>query len=275
MARAARRPPRARGRPGGDGAPRRWRPPGPGWTARLQRPPIESRSAVVRRTPAPGWCPTTRWPADLPRGGRPAPQVPDLGEADRGLRLALTTAATALADLDVARWRPEVADELMDLRTAGRSSRPAGGPAAVRAAGVSGARAARSSSSRSRTTAARCRRTRSRARRDALRPSTGRPPSAGGRLFAGGVASRLATLHLEDAELVAARVGEVEPPAAREPRRRPTISPPASATAATVASRSSEQSSTSGPPRPASPPALSPPTSPSPPGRVDAGVVGP
>jgi len=48
--------------------------------------------------------------AALPR------QVPDLGEADRGLRLALSTTADILADLDVARWRPEVADELMDLR---------------------------------------------------------------------------------------------------------------------------------------------------------------
>lgn len=43
-------------------------------------------------------------------------QVPDVGEADRALRQALTLGATALADLDVARWRPEVADELMDLR---------------------------------------------------------------------------------------------------------------------------------------------------------------
>ena len=43
-------------------------------------------------------------------------QLPDVGEADRGLRRALTTTANTLADLDVARWRPEVADELMDLR---------------------------------------------------------------------------------------------------------------------------------------------------------------
>jgi len=43
-------------------------------------------------------------------------QLPDVGEADRALRQALTTTASALADLDVARWRPEVADELMDLR---------------------------------------------------------------------------------------------------------------------------------------------------------------
>ena len=39
----------------------------------------------------------------------------DVGEADRGLRLALQNAATALADLDIARWRPEAADALMNL----------------------------------------------------------------------------------------------------------------------------------------------------------------
>ncbi|WP_205472245.1 hypothetical protein [Nocardioides sp. SYSU D00038] len=43
-------------------------------------------------------------------------QLPDLGEADRGLRAALLAAADELASLDVARWRPEVADQLMNLR---------------------------------------------------------------------------------------------------------------------------------------------------------------
>ena len=43
-------------------------------------------------------------------------QLPDVGEADRALRLALTESATELAELDVARWRPEVADRLMNLR---------------------------------------------------------------------------------------------------------------------------------------------------------------
>jgi len=42
-------------------------------------------------------------------------QLADVGEADRALRRALQEAATALADLDVARWRPEAADALMDL----------------------------------------------------------------------------------------------------------------------------------------------------------------
>ncbi|MGE5719734.1 MAG: hypothetical protein ACM3XQ_07665 [Nocardioidaceae bacterium] len=43
-------------------------------------------------------------------------QVPDLSEADTTLRRALLDAADTLADLDVARWRPEVADELVELR---------------------------------------------------------------------------------------------------------------------------------------------------------------
>lgn len=43
-------------------------------------------------------------------------QLPDVGEADRGLRAALLETAGALAGLDVARWRPEVADRLMNLR---------------------------------------------------------------------------------------------------------------------------------------------------------------
>jgi hypothetical protein len=43
-------------------------------------------------------------------------QVPDVGDADRALRSALLETAEELARLEVARWRPEVADELMDLR---------------------------------------------------------------------------------------------------------------------------------------------------------------
>lgn len=44
-------------------------------------------------------------------------QVPDPSEADTSLRQAVLTAADTLAELDVGRWRPEVADELMALRT--------------------------------------------------------------------------------------------------------------------------------------------------------------
>ena len=42
-------------------------------------------------------------------------QLPDVGEADRTLRETLIGAAGDLADLEVARWRPEAADALMNL----------------------------------------------------------------------------------------------------------------------------------------------------------------
>ena len=43
-------------------------------------------------------------------------QLPDVGEADRELRAVLLASAERLAALDVARWRPEIADRLMNLR---------------------------------------------------------------------------------------------------------------------------------------------------------------
>lgn len=46
----------------------------------------------------------------------PAHQVPDPSEADGHLRRVLADTADRLAALDVARWRPEVADELTSLR---------------------------------------------------------------------------------------------------------------------------------------------------------------
>lgn len=55
-------------------------------------------------------------------------QLVDVGEADRGLRSALIASAQALADLDVARWRPEVADRLMNLRHLDVPAAPAGTP---------------------------------------------------------------------------------------------------------------------------------------------------
>ena len=55
-------------------------------------------------------------------------QVPDVGEADRSLRSALLEAADELARLDVARWRPEVADELTDLRHPRPLAAPPGVP---------------------------------------------------------------------------------------------------------------------------------------------------
>ena len=68
--------------------------------------------------------PTTTWVAH--RGVRR--QLPDVGEADRGLRSALLQSADALAALDVARWRPEVADRLTDLRHREPLAAPPGVP---------------------------------------------------------------------------------------------------------------------------------------------------
>ena len=57
----------------------------------------------------------------------------DPGEADRGLRSTLTTTATSLAELDVARWSPDAADALMALRsTPDASWPPQVGPRAAR-----------------------------------------------------------------------------------------------------------------------------------------------
>ncbi len=56
--------------------------------------------------------PTIEWTV-LPARRR---QLPDVGEADRELRAVLLDSAQRLAALEVARWRPEVADRLMNLR---------------------------------------------------------------------------------------------------------------------------------------------------------------
>jgi len=56
-------------------------------------------------------------------------QLPDVGEADRTLRAALLGAAGDLADLDVARWRPEAADALMNLHHRPSLDAPLGTPA--------------------------------------------------------------------------------------------------------------------------------------------------
>jgi hypothetical protein len=65
------------------------------------------------------------------------PRVPDLSEADTALRKALLATAQRLADLDVARWRPEVADELVALRRHVDLVFPDGmAPRAVRLAGM-------------------------------------------------------------------------------------------------------------------------------------------
>lgn len=68
--------------------------------------------------------PTYQWQAQ-PGARR---QLPDVGEADRELRRTLLEVADRLADLDVARWRPEVADALMDLRHRDGLAAPPGVP---------------------------------------------------------------------------------------------------------------------------------------------------
>jgi hypothetical protein len=64
-------------------------------------------------------------------------QLPDPAEADAGLRQALVRTTHALSDLEVARWRPDVADELMGLRRAADLAVPATmAPRAVRLAAL-------------------------------------------------------------------------------------------------------------------------------------------
>jgi hypothetical protein len=53
---------------------------------------------------------------------------PDLGDADRLLRAAVLAVTDELAALDVARWRPEIANELIHLRTGVPLHPPAGVP---------------------------------------------------------------------------------------------------------------------------------------------------
>ena len=55
-------------------------------------------------------------------------QLPDVGEADRTLRATMLGAAADLADLEVARWRPEAADALMNLHHRPRVEAPLGTP---------------------------------------------------------------------------------------------------------------------------------------------------
>ena len=62
-----------------------------------------------------------------------SPLPADLGEADRGLRMALIDAAESLAALDVARWKPEVADALIDIRRIGSGRNDDLAPATSRA----------------------------------------------------------------------------------------------------------------------------------------------
>ena len=96
---------------------------------RSTRPPSRPARPWSARTQRPGWCRCgsgrrtngSRWRPDRR-------QLPDVGEADRGLRAALLESAELLARLDVARWRPEVADELLNLRRVSALEAPPGVP---------------------------------------------------------------------------------------------------------------------------------------------------
>lgn len=84
----------------------------------------------VRSEPGIGWVPTqvgraVEWTSYEARRRMP----PDLGDADRTLRTTLLDAANDLARLEVARWRPEVADALHDLRAGDPVVAPPGVPA--------------------------------------------------------------------------------------------------------------------------------------------------
>jgi hypothetical protein len=84
----------------------------------------------VRAEPGIGWVPqrvgrAVEWTAYDALRRMP----PDLGDADRTLRRTLLDTANDLAGLDVARWRPEVADALHDLRGGDPITAPPGVPA--------------------------------------------------------------------------------------------------------------------------------------------------
>ena len=89
-------------------------------------------------------------------------QLVDVGDADRALRAALLDSADVLARLDVARWRPEVADRLLNLRHREAVIAPEGVPARCVDSPRGRCRPSTSSTWPGRTTGVRCRRTRSR-----------------------------------------------------------------------------------------------------------------
>jgi hypothetical protein len=79
---------------------------------------LEAGQAVVLHGAGVGLVPVRAGAGVVWRSLPASPQRPSDGvpAAEHDLRRALSTSADRLVDLDVARWRPEVADELMDLR---------------------------------------------------------------------------------------------------------------------------------------------------------------
>ena len=105
-------------------------PVGLGGPAAFNAAALEAGEAVVASGAEIGLVPeivggATTW-AVMPARRRP---LADVGEADRELRRLLVTTADSLAELDVARWRPEVADLLIDLRRRRALTAPPGVPA--------------------------------------------------------------------------------------------------------------------------------------------------
>lgn len=113
--------------------------PAPGDPSGLAGPPALTMAATdageavvalgVPTEPGIGWVPeqvgrAVEW-TTYAASRRPPP---DLGDADRTLRSTLLAAADELARLDVADWRPEVADELHDLRAGAPVAAPPGVP---------------------------------------------------------------------------------------------------------------------------------------------------
>lgn len=104
---------------------------GLGGPAAFNAAALDAGEAVVAAAVGVGWTPAgvgaaVEWTAH----GVARRPLPDVGDADRGLRSALVEAADRLARLDVARWQPEVADELLDLRRVGSDlEAPPGVPA--------------------------------------------------------------------------------------------------------------------------------------------------
>jgi hypothetical protein len=101
-------------------------PVGLGGPAEFNHAALDRGEAVVvgRLGLVPGMAGAHGWSC-LPAAPR---QVPDLHEASTGMRRVLLESANALAALDVARWRPEVADLLTDLRDIPDLAAPRGIP---------------------------------------------------------------------------------------------------------------------------------------------------
>ena len=160
---------------------------------------LETGEAVVLTGPELGLVPAYVGPAVqwtvLPAA---VPLPADLGEADRGLRVALIEAAESLAALDVARWKPEVADALIDIRRIGQARATTWPPATSprgedRGDGPALSRDRRRCSRRRRCGGHRGRGRRSPAR--AARAGRGRPAGVGRRLRTAGSCLTIWTGH--------------------------------------------------------------------------------